>query len=125
MIPLNNHLQKLQRCSINLSVYSINFHPKPRSHYLAVILNLMNPFTFQSTFPHSHFHLISHRLICFSTWSLCLTFPPLPASPPAPVCAPPAGLPGPLCWTSGSPLDETFCSSGLCSAEVTKTEEVS
>lgn len=58
--------------------------------------------------------------LCIPTRSPCLTFPPLPASPQAPVGAPPAGPPGPLCWTSGSPQDETVCSSGLCSAEVTK-----
>lgn len=68
--------------------------------------------------------LTTEHLIWIPNRSPCLTFPPLPASPPAPVCAPPAGLPGPLCWTSGSPQDETVCSSGLCSAEVTKRKVV-
>lgn len=56
------------------------------------------------------------------TGGCCLTFPPLLASPPAPVFGPPAGLPGSLCWTSGSPPGETICSSGLCSAEVMERE---
>lgn len=85
----------------------------------------MNLSTFQSTFPlklSSSITLTLTHLISIPNWSLRLTFPPPPASPPAPVCDPPAGLPGPLCWTSGSPLDETLCSSDLCSREVTKRE---
>lgn len=95
-----------------------NFHLEARSHRLAVISNLMNLSTSQSTFPlklFSYIILTVAHFIPIPSRSLRLTFPPPPASPPAPVCVPPAGLPGPLCWTSGSPLDETLCSSGLYS----------
>lgn len=105
----------------------MNFYLKPGSHYSAVIFSLMNLSPFQS-----NLHLNLSSSITLSTAHLSsipnpgfhLTFPPPRASPPAPVRDPPAELPNPLCWTSGSPLDEPLCLSGLCSRKVRKRKVV-